>query len=429
MDAESEETGAVGTSTFIDPREHPGPPCRVAVQRPADDSADLAELLDLCRAGRIYAVEAWMRAGKPIWFQAGPKRPGRPPQTPLTVAIESGQFDLAVLLLVNGYPISIVDDVFFESLLWDRKFAFFHLLSAWGASILRASPGTILDTYRAELYDRYEAAGGDLTKGHALALMLGDHSSNRPAYGWAKRRNAEARIARELAIALGIAVRKGSERMIALLLWAGADPHLPAPCIYPEFYRPGGEDDENEDDPDYLTTAIESAVSSGHAAVLSRLKIDPSRDDIERLWHSVSDAETLEVLAKVQLPRDWSRTLVWNLHRSLEDYGSPWKARACIERMLDGYGARLTFLPEDSVDRLRRAILKAKDASTVRWVLRTFRRPECCEPAIFDALTRTSTMRARCAALHVSTANPLAKPSSRASNPGAVRKLSADDAS
>lgn len=424
-------TGEGGTirDAFIDPREHPDPPCRVSTPSPASGPEELAELLDFCRAGRIYAAEVWIRAGKPIWFQQRPKRPGRPPENPLAVAIEYGQYDLTVLLLANGYPVGTVEDSFLERLLDRRLFPYFDLLLAWGGDILRVSPETVLYTYNVSLYERYEAAGGDLSRHHALALMLGDHSSNRPGYGWAKRRSAEPRVARELAIALGIAVRKGSERTIALLLWAGADPHLPAPCIYPEFYRPGGEEDENEDDPDYLTTAISSAVSSGHAAVLSRLKIDPARDDIESLWHSVSDTETLEALARIQLPRDWSQTLVWNLHRSLEDYGSPWKARACLERMVDGYSARLTVLGEESVERLRRAILKAKDASAVRWVLRTFRRPECCEPAIFDALTRTSTMRARCTALHVSTTAPHPKAKARASNPGAARNLGGDDAS
>ena len=222
-------------TTFIAPREFPDPPCRVPAAAPAPGPEAIAGLLDLCRAGRIYAVETWIRAGKPIWLDAGAKRPGRPPQTPLGIAIETGQYDLTVLLLANGYPISTVDDFFFESLLWDRKFAYFDLLVAWGVDILRASPGTILDTYSLALFDRYEAAGGDLTRGHALGRMLGGHSSNRPAYGWAKRHNAEPRIARELAVALGIAIRKGSERTVALLLWAGADPRIPAPYVDPDF--------------------------------------------------------------------------------------------------------------------------------------------------------------------------------------------------
>lgn len=408
--AAREET--ISQVAFVDPREYPEPPCRVATPQPASTPEDLAGLLAACRDGRIYAVETWIREGKSIWIETSARKPGRPPQNPLAVAVETGQYDLAVLLLANGYPISSVEDAFLERLLDDRHFAFFELLVAWGADILRVSPETVLYTYDVGLIDRYEAAGGDLTRRHALALMLGDHSSNRPAYGWAKRRTGEPRVARALAVALGVAVRKGSERTVALLLWAGADPHLRAPYLFPEFYRPS--DDEADDDPADWTTAIAIAVSEGKAALLSRLKVDPARDDIEELWGSVSDPETLDALAAIRMPKDWSRTLYWNFQRALADYGSPWQSRQTLERMIDRHGARLTTLEEEAVHHLRRSILRAKDGSMVRWILRTLRRPECCEPTIFESLIRTATMKTRCAALHVSTAPPGRKTSAGA---------------
>jgi len=384
---------------WIDPREYPDPPCRVPTPPPASAPEDLAELLDLCRAGRIYAVEAWTRAGRPIWFDAGPKRPGRPPQTPLGVAIESGQYDLTALLLVNGYPLSTVGDFFFESLLWDRKFAYFDLLVAWGLDILRASPGTILDTYKVDLFDRYEAAGGDLTRHHALALMLGDHSSNRPAYGWAKRRNAEPRIARELAIALGIAVRKGSERTIALLLWAGADPHVPAPYVDPDFSRRRRNDEEEEDEES--GSAISDAVIWGQGKLLARLKPDPARDDLETLWGQVRDRESIDLLGAIQLPRDWSRALYWNLSRAVSEYSDRGEARLCIERLESAYAARLTSLDANEVRWLRRSILRCPDEYMSRWALRWLSRTECCEPAVFEELTRSGVIRERCATIHL----------------------------
>lgn len=388
------------TTAFIDPRHSPDPPCRVTTPAPAPEPAALEELLDLCRAGRIYAVETWIRAGKPIWLDAGPKRPGRPPQTPLGIAIESGQYDLTVLLLANGYPISTVDDFFFESLLWDRKFAYFDLLVAWGVDILRASPGTILDTYSLALFDRYEAAGGDLTRGHALGRMLGGHSSNRPAYGWAKRHNAEPRIARELAVALGIAIRKGSERTVALLLWAGADPRIPAPYVDPDFHRRSGTDESEEED-DECGSAISDAVICGKGKLLARLKPDPARDDFETLWGQVRDCDSIDILGAIQLPKDWSQALYWNLERAVSEYSDRSEARRCIERMETAYGARLTSLAGNEVLWLRRSILRCPDEYMSRWALRWLRRKECCETAVFEELTRTGKIRERCAAIHL----------------------------
>ena len=74
--------------TFVDPRTdptpHPGTPPAVTTE-----SADeLVELHRLCREGRLYEVEAWITAGRPLqlaWH--GP--PGRRFPTALTIARET----------------------------------------------------------------------------------------------------------------------------------------------------------------------------------------------------------------------------------------------------------------------------------------------------------------------------------------------------
>lgn len=386
---------------FIDPRAFPTPPCQVESPPPASDPEELAELLARCRAGRIYAVEEWIRAGKPIWFEAEPKRPGRPPQTPLASAVDTGQYDLAVLLLANGYPLATVDTFFLERLLWDRKFAFFDLLISWGMDILRVSPGTILDTYDVALFDRYEAAGGDLTRGHALGLMLGDHSSNRPAYGWAKRRKDEPRIVRELAVALGIAVRKGGERTVALLLWAGADPHVSAPYVDPDAFRRRRSDDADDDEDEESGSAIADAVIWGQGKLLARLRPDPARDDFDALWSHVRDRAAIEVLAPIELPRDWSRPLYSNLTRAVSEYGDRTEGRLCVERLESAHHARLIHLDAKELLWLRRSILRCPDESMSRWALRWLSKAECCEPTVFAELTRSGVIRERCATIHL----------------------------
>ena len=89
---------------------------------------------------------------------------------------------------------------------------------------------TVLNTYNLELYERFRAAGYDLTERHEMGSIPGHGTTNRPLLGFVKRhRTEDKRIQRELNIALGYHVREGNERGINLCLWAGADPHAAAP--------------------------------------------------------------------------------------------------------------------------------------------------------------------------------------------------------
>lgn len=395
------EPVAVSTAPFIDPRVDRDPPCRVPVPPPAATFDELEELHALCRHGKVYAVEAWIRAGRPLWSAARPKR--RTPSA-FEIAVDTNQEDLALLLLANGFPFqTVLDDFEIGRLLWDRKERFFHLLLAWGLDILRVTPRTILETYDPALFDRYEAAGGDLTREHALAEALGAHGSNRPGYGWARHRQAEPRIARELAIALDIAVRRESERTVALLLWAGADPHRSVPYVSIDAARRITTTDDPEDEDD--GSPVETAVMCGQPKLLARMHPDPSRDDFDRLWANVVDAECAAILARHVLPADWSRTVLRNCHRAVAEYTDRWRARRCLEHLFGEYGARLQTAEEREIGWLRRDLLRSKEDSDVRWLLGMLRRPEHCDPAVFSALVRTTGMRARCRLLHVST-NP-----------------------
>jgi hypothetical protein len=56
-------------------------------------SAEAKELIRLCEAGRLYEVEAWIRAGKCLTV------PKEVRKTPLTVAMSTGFHSLVELLL------------------------------------------------------------------------------------------------------------------------------------------------------------------------------------------------------------------------------------------------------------------------------------------------------------------------------------------
>src|SRR6266511_3410879 len=93
-------------TAFVDPRLHPEPPARVS-REPAAHGQELRELVQLCRAGRVYEVERWIQEGRPI--QALNYRPpkGRAVDTPLRAAVRTNHRDLVLLLLCNGYRLDL----------------------------------------------------------------------------------------------------------------------------------------------------------------------------------------------------------------------------------------------------------------------------------------------------------------------------------
>jgi hypothetical protein len=226
---------------FFDPREHSQPPFTGPTRELAEDPAELADLITLCRTGRIYEVERWIRDGRPIHAASYRSRGNKRIKSALEIAIETNQYDLALLLLCNGFPADCDDESRLVRALDNRQFDFFELLLSWGADPLRVDAYSAVSSYDADIIERLWTLGVDVTQDHVLARALGEHSSNRPAYGWARRHKNDPRIARELSMALGAAIVEDRELAVALLMWAGADPHQKVPDLRYSRY------DEDED--------------------------------------------------------------------------------------------------------------------------------------------------------------------------------------
>src|SRR3990172_5876900 len=186
---------------------------------------DARPLHQLSREARLYDVEHWIADGKPLQLtpEAVPK--GTRPKTALQIALETGQHSLATLLLRNGYRLDLERYAPLDLALRFRRWYLFDLLLDWGGDIRSVDTYTVLETYNADLYERFRASGYDLTEGHAMASILGHSTSNRPLLGFVKRHRAQdPKIQRELNIALGDHAREGNERGVALCLWAGGGP-------------------------------------------------------------------------------------------------------------------------------------------------------------------------------------------------------------
>lgn len=181
-------------------------------ERPAlaQSSEELKSLYQLCREGRLYEVEQWISEGKPLQAALAVIAKGSRPKTALQIAIESGQHSLVQLLLSRGYQLELEKCQPLDIALAARRWDLFDLLLEWGADLKSVDVYTVLNTYNADLYERFMAAGYDLTKGHEMASILGYGTSNRPLLGFVKRhREKDPKIQEELNLALGYHVRKG----------------------------------------------------------------------------------------------------------------------------------------------------------------------------------------------------------------------------
>lgn len=348
---------------------------------------DLRDLHVMCRRGRVYDVERWIAEGRPLQLASGTITKGKQPGTALRIAIESGQHSLTLLLLRSGYRHDLeryppLDQSPLELALESRRWDLVELLLEWGADLASASPDTVLQTYRVDLYERFRAAGGDLTRKHALGDALGHSTSNRPLLGFAKRLCPEdPKIQKELNIALGYHARAGNEKGVNLCMWAGADPHAPTPN--PEW---GLDDDPEDEASDW--SAIQYAASAGHLEVLKKLGPDPDRDDFESMYRSARSDSIIRFLLPLAAPKDMTAILHchlyrfrWSVFEALFESGVQW-SEADVEKLTD----------------IRRSLLKLEDYELKRF-LQHLKKPEVCATETYQELVRTPRMQERLIAL------------------------------
>ncbi|MBI4390572.1 MAG: hypothetical protein HY575_01700, partial [candidate division NC10 bacterium] len=169
----------------------------------AESVHELEDLHRLCREGRLYDVEGWINAGRPLQLRIEARPRGRRISTALEIALETGQHALALLLLCNGYRLGLEARSPFDVALKARRWDLVDMLFDWGADPATVDLCTLFDTYNLALFKRFRAAGVDLTRGHEFGAALAYHTSNKPLFGFAKgHRESDPRIQMELNIAL-----------------------------------------------------------------------------------------------------------------------------------------------------------------------------------------------------------------------------------
>jgi len=382
-------------TAFIDPRTNP----KLRTPRPpAPTTADpgtLAELHRLCRESRLYHVEVWIRAGRPVQAAQGVIVKARRLTSALEIALEARNQALVLLLLCNGYDPNLEPRCPLDLALHARRWDLLDLLLEWGADPHRVCLSDLFDTYNSELFERFRVLGVALTANHKLAAALAYHPGNKPLFGFAKRqREDDPRFQKELNIALGHHASEGNEKGVQLCLWAGADPHAPAPSLrYPDRAEEDGEGDEADR---FLgCTAIEEACSAGEVEILKRLGPDPSRDNFAELYRSAKNGGVVDVLARLAPPKNLGaiiRAQLWWLQDSL--FFNP-RSVGTLERIFEA-GPRWKVSSGEEIADVRRALLKLSNHAFVDAV-KLLARDEHCAPTILQALARTPAVRERMA--------------------------------
>jgi hypothetical protein len=221
---------------------------------------DLKELITLCRQGKLFAVQDWVKSG--MRYQ--------PPSgnfitSPFRTAIDLGFHSLVEVFLRAGIEQN-ERDIALTRAVEHSRLDLVELLASYGADIRQVCRETVIRKQDSEILQWFIARGMDLEEGDLIVRAF--RRENRVFLRvFRDIRDKLPSAPRQAAMALRLHTQEGSIRMVSLLIWAGADPRLSVPDPkYPDL----GES---------LGTALEDAICYGQSKIVEKFRIDRSRDE------------------------------------------------------------------------------------------------------------------------------------------------------
>ena len=227
--------------------------------------AEAKELFRLCEAGRLYDVEAWIRAGRSLTVLDEVRK------TPLSVAISTGFHSLVELLLQHEESQKIKNDALQRALMLDRS-PFIELAVTHGADVSSVPFLDVLLTGDRPVVTAFLERGADPIAGHPFAHAFCRLRAKTTLGSYLDCRRLRPDLADQLQEQADMALRQfcqeGKLRWVCLLISAGANPRSRGPAL---------DDADHGDDPEWHTTALHEACGSDNVQVLKRLM--PTRAD------------------------------------------------------------------------------------------------------------------------------------------------------
>ena len=239
--------------------------------------SEVEPLLMLCAKGKLYEVEQWIDAGRPIQYSPPVDRKLQRKDTPLMIAVRRGFHSLAALLLANGYDPSGDYYECISPAVWAKDHDMIDLLLRFGADPNAVDFCEVLETCDRALMDRFVVAGIDPCRRNAVARAV--QTKRRPILGFIKQYQGQfPGIQRQIDIALHAVTEAADLRGVALMLWLGANPHAPTPSSAEEW-------GETECDAD--STAFHAALFCQKSEVMDMIAKRPiPADRVASIFHS-----------------------------------------------------------------------------------------------------------------------------------------------
>ncbi|VTT98785.1 unnamed protein product [Gemmataceae bacterium] len=387
---------------------------KTATQEPEPKRAatvdEIRPLVELCRAGRLFDVQAWIAAGKPV--NVPPRFDRRSNlKAPLEEAMASGFHSLVQVLLQAGAvgtdgdlnrPLGLA--------LRMRHHDFVTLIVESGFEPADADMTEVFETWDSALMEYFVERGADVETDRPLAWAL-CHRIQTALSVLKKYRDRFPSFREQANVALRHHCVEGNMKWVSLMLWAGADPYAPGAHRW--------DDEPDADDPG--ASAVELAASYGRFEVfdLKGARLDPKHPVTQKVAESLCDGKGLTRLTKLidaglpangtggtSLVRAVLERLDWgswwrNLNPSFGDGGHDShesRERMKTLRLLVERGGR--WSPQDAreIGGVRKRLLKMKPEYTAELVL-IMTRHRACEKSTVETLLRTPAMKSHVARL------------------------------
>ncbi len=224
----------------------------------AESYGDLAPLIELCKAGRLFEVQTWIAEGRPVNAPPPPEK-GQRPKTPLEYAIDRGFHSLVQVLLEGGAAQEPEGhDAPMYRALQAKRFDIVQLLVEHGFDPEAVDMHRVFSSWDPKIMNFFIERGAEIRAGHPFAWALCNRI--RTAVGVYKRcREQVPELQEQADIALRHHCAEGNLKWVSLMLWAGADPFTPG------VDRP----EEEVDEDDERWSAVGLAALLGHYEILS----------------------------------------------------------------------------------------------------------------------------------------------------------------
>lgn len=364
-----------------------------------DETSDAERFLSLVESGKLFEVQDWLSAARPIEIPEAQFRQ----YCPLYRAVDSGFHSMVEVLLrgVKGWPQHSLDEAASRAASIGRS-DLLNLLKASGASGASLRFDEIchgLDLVRMEEALR---AGADPAKENAFARAL-DEMKARPLLRFYRSHRKEfPALHAQASLALAEAVSERKVRWTALLAWAGADPFMKVPS--------GIDRDWTFEEYDNRTAARDACWSS-NGELFKALNLKPTPEQAMELLESIGHFPNIEIATFLlrHVPKDQlnagersSCPAVEGLvHRYWYDFFGAREherdkaALCCLELLLDA-GAKWHPEPKE-IANARRSLIKHPSEYVVSVVRLLLYVPGASELATVRDLCRTPAIQKKIA--------------------------------